>query len=136
MMNNKRANVKVWTWMVMALIVVNIIALFALSVVPAVQLAPFLPEGKAWEFTPFKSIALRVLTGTLVGLVIALGLLMRHNYKKGHPSMSEKYGKDNDDGKDNDNKQKIFQTSAQNTPAQSRTGQMTRMPSLPSANSN
>src|SRR3989344_5439037 len=136
MMRDKRANVKVWTWIVIVLIAINIIALFVLAVTPAVKLAPFLPEGKTWDFTPFRSVALRVLTGTLFGLVIALGLLMRHNYKATHPaSMVEKYGKD--DGGDNDGKpaQKIFQAPAQNAPAQSRTGQMIKspMPNLPNA---
>ena len=141
MMRDKRANVKVWTWMVMALIAVNIAALTYTAVAEQPKLAPFLPEGKTWDFTPFRSIALRVLTGTLFGLVIALGLLMRHNYKATHPaSMVEKYGKD--DGGDNDDKpeQKIFQAPAQNTSfnPQSRTGQMIKspMPNLPNANSN
>lgn len=130
----------------MALIAVNIAALTYTAVAEQPKLAPFLPEGKTWDFTPFRSIALRVLTGTLFGLVIALGLLMRHNYKSTHPaSMVEKYGKDDDNGSDNDDgantgnmpRQTIFQTPAQNAPAQSRTGQITRaMPNLPNANSN
>ena len=141
MMNNKRANVKVWTWMVMALIAVNIAALFGFAVIDEPQLAPFLPDGKTWDFTPFRSIALRVLTGTLVGLVIALGLLMRHNYKAAHPaSMVEKYGKDDSGDDDDKPEQKIFQAPAQNTSlnAQPRTGQMIKspMPNLPNANSN